>query len=122
AVDLDDGVRGVLLDDREQVAEQPPLALGQLAASHRLGAATPLHEVDGNALGRGHLPMRGLAAAAVATAPRAAVGTARRRVLRLLRGPVLARPGAPVRPPLLAGHRRPPPARRLAVGPSRGSP
>jgi hypothetical protein len=35
AVDRDRGLLGVLLDDREQVAEQPPLGLGQLGALDR---------------------------------------------------------------------------------------
>jgi hypothetical protein len=35
AIDRDRGLLGVLLDDREQVAEQPPLGVGQLRALDR---------------------------------------------------------------------------------------
>jgi hypothetical protein len=46
AVDRDRRLGGVLLDDREQVAEQPPLGLGQLGALAR-ARAWVLDAVDG---------------------------------------------------------------------------
>ena len=51
AVDLDRRVVGVLLDDREEVAEQPPLGLGQLGAEHRLVRLGVRDAIDRDALG-----------------------------------------------------------------------
>jgi hypothetical protein len=47
-VDRDRAMVGVLLDDREQVREQPPLGGGQLGTPDRGALPTRVDAVDGN--------------------------------------------------------------------------
>jgi hypothetical protein len=92
AVDRLGRVIGMLLDDREQVAEQPALDRGQLGALDRLVSLRVLDAIDGRA--RGGDPRRATRATTIGAA-RAA--RAARAVLRPAAGYGLPRGFAPLR-------------------------
>jgi hypothetical protein len=89
AVDRLGRVIGMLLDDREQVAEQPALDRGQLGALDRLVSLRVLDAIDGRA--RGGDPRRATRATTIGAA------RAARAVLRPAAGYGLPRGFAPLR-------------------------
>jgi hypothetical protein len=92
AIDRNRGLVGVLLDDREQVAEQPPLGRGQLDPLDGLVSVRMLEAVDRRARGGNQRRLRPAALAAPLIGPTLAAPLIGPTLAAPLIGPTLAAP------------------------------